>query len=163
MTTVVFPMPEAIGRRSTVPDAPEGVVSADTAVVVPVGTLFDVVIFPAGRRGLAVIHWLDDAQRPGCGPMLATLGEAGQPDRYFALVPSGTAMDWTSPDARCFDCGTIRLPERSRLAPPGRYWMRPFTGQAQGRLVCPALLRQALDRYRPYPVDRDPARHLSDG
>ncbi|WP_369212014.1 hypothetical protein [Streptomyces flavofungini] len=161
MTTVEFPLTESTVRPTApettgpgISETPDVTVPADAEVVMAVGVLFDVVVFPAGRRGLAVIHELDATRPRHCGPVVATLGEGRQPDRYFALVPPGTAMDWVSPDARCFGRGTIRLPERTRQAPPGRYWMRPFTSEATAHLICPASLRRALDRHRPYPLDR---------
>ncbi|MFE0062306.1 hypothetical protein [Streptomyces sp. NPDC059003] len=125
--------------------------TADAERVVSVGVLFDVVVFSAGRRGLAVIHELDVTQRPGCGPVIASMNDATGADQYIALVPPRTARRWSCCEGQCFGGGTIRVPPSARQAPPGLYWMRPFDGARQTHLVGPVLLRQALERHRPRP------------
>ncbi|QCX82261.1 hypothetical protein C9F11_43405 (plasmid) [Streptomyces sp. YIM 121038] len=133
--------------------------TADAERVVSVGVLFDVVVFSAGRRGLAVIHELDAMQHPGCGPVIASMGKAIREDRFIALVPPRTARRWVCRDAQCFGGGTLRIPPPDRQAPPGRYWMRPFAGARQTHLVGPVMLHQALERHRPFPPPH-PARAM---
>ncbi|WP_172388250.1 hypothetical protein [Streptomyces sp. MNP-20] len=118
MTTVVSPAMSPMGRTAAtdmaelaitvrslkgVDDAAVHALLETTAhaeVVVPVGPLFDVVVFSAGRRGLAVIHELDTTQHPGCGPVIASMGKAIREDRFIALVPPRTARRWACRDAQ---------------------------------------------------------------
>jgi hypothetical protein len=110
------------------------------------GSCCDVVVTGGGAEGRTVALILDEIQH-GCGPVI----EDADHGWLYWLVPPGSALTWEPHDhGVCIGAPhTLTLPSLSRMAPPGPYWLRPFT---LDRLIPAGPLSELLAQFRPEPA-----------
>lgn len=109
----------------------------------PLGRHFDVVITTSVESGAALLDAMDAVQPGGCGPVI---GERGRPWLYW-VVPPRTSTWWDNTFGACVSIPwKILFPPLDHQAPPGPYWVRPYSYY---RLVGPHLLADTLDRVQP--------------
>lgn len=107
---------------------------AATAIL-PLGRTFEAVEVGAERAEEVLRH-------PGItGPVLRLVAGG----HAYVLVPVGTSQAWTVSAALCLDeAHYLAVPDPSRVAPPGAYWVRPPDGS--GTLTDPAVLAEVVTR-----------------
>ncbi|MFG3050307.1 hypothetical protein ACGFZP_05035 [Kitasatospora sp. NPDC048239] len=106
----------------------------DGVAIMPCGRLFDVVEIYAPLTDRLLPH-------PSVtGPVIAFADTR----KLYVLVPTGTADSWHDDSSQCLGDGHyLAVPDPSRLAPLGAYWVQAPDGS--GQLTTAAGLRSAID------------------